>query len=105
MHALRNPRRAQARVQSRPFGIGEYEHLELLSAGKEVAGQKPFPLARWEKERELRINALGYDKGSSNSPYEDGGASKVGKTGRIWRTRRRRDGKVSLFTHFIQRVE
>lgn len=95
MPAVNNPRRSQARTQSKPFGIGEYEHLELLTPDKEIAGQKPFPLARWGKERESRVNGLGYVKGGF-SPDDDGGASKVGKTGRIWRTRRRRDGKVSL---------
>ena len=90
------PRRVQPPrgAQPRPFGVGEYEHIELLTADKEVANEKPFPLAPWEQQRQYRINGLGYVKGSF-SPDDDEGASKIGKTGRIWRTRRRRDGKVS----------
>lgn len=56
-------------------------------------------MKRWEKEREARISAPGYKKGAYG-PDDDEGASKVGKTGKIWRTIRRRDGKVSGFLSF-----
>ena len=69
---------------------------------KEIAGQKPVPLTIWEAEKKARANAAhgpGNVKGGKGVGYylpdNDEGASKVGKTGRIWRTRRRRDGKVS----------
>lgn len=95
MPSVNRSRRSQASVQSDPSGASEYELVELLIPDKEIAGQKPFPLGQWEEEKEARISAPRYIK-TAYSPDNDEGASKVGTTGRMWRARRRRDGKVSF---------
>jgi hypothetical protein len=109
MHELDNPRRFKARMQSKPFAISKYEHVKLLVPTKERAGKKPVP----RKGRVNRTRKTGGGGGDNDdvaaeidrnenaasedddSTEDDEGASKVGTTGRIWRTRRRRDGKVS----------
>jgi hypothetical protein len=63
---------------------------------KEKAGRRPVSVSR---KRKLGIfeNGDAEREGESEDSYGDGeGSSRVGTTGRIWRTRRRRDGKVSL---------
>ncbi len=107
MHELDNPRRFKARLQSKPFAISKYEHVKLLVPTKERAGKKPVPrkgrVSRTKKtgggddndvvvEVDRNANAASED---DDSTEDDEGASKVGTTGRIWKTRRRRDGKVS----------
>lgn len=104
MSAPDNPRRLRARVQSKPFGISTYEHVELLEPAKEFPGRKPVPRGQW-KEQVKAHAATVVDKRrvyTSKDPQdaymvdeEEEETGKVGTTGRIWRTRRRRDGKVS----------
>lgn len=102
MFALDNPRRSQARAQSKRFAISTYEHVELLEPAKEFPGRKPVPRDQWKEE--VKALAATVDKRHlylSKDPQEaylvddEDTTTDVGTTGRIWRTRRRRDGKVS----------
>lgn len=76
---------------------------------KEKAGWRPYVLRkrRGEEGGRGKDNGLGKsggfgkegeEEGESESESEDReGANRVGSTGRVWRTRRRRDGKVGFF--------
>ena len=65
MYVTDNPRRAKARSETNPFAISKYDHLEELVPTDEQDGYAPVKRAR------------------------------KGEGCRIWRTRRRADGKVS----------
>lgn len=76
MHALGRSRRAKTRLETNPYALSDYEHLEVLAPTEERAGHKPTTSKR---------NCL--RRGEIKNP---GAASGT----RILKTRKRRDGKV-----------
>lgn len=76
MYALDNSRRARARLETNPHALSDYEHLEVLAPTEERAGHKPVK----SKRNSLRGGNIG------NSGTVSGT--------RIFKTRKRRDGKV-----------
>lgn len=76
MYALDKSRRTKTRLETNPYGLSDYEHLEVLAPTEEKAGHRPVKSKR---------NSLNGGK------VRDTGAV---SGARILKTRKRRDGKV-----------
>lgn len=81
MDALDKSRRVQKRLETSPYALSDYEHLEVLVPTEERAGHRPVKSKRNSLHGE-NIGNIGAVSGA-----------------RILKTRKRRDGKVkeSLF--------
>ncbi|MCJ1461555.1 hypothetical protein MMC07_000152, partial [Pseudocyphellaria aurata] len=83
MYAPDNSRRARTKLETNMYTLSDYEHLEVLTPTEERAGQRPVK----SKRNSLRGGNIG-------------NAGTISGT-RIFKTRKRRDGKIFRAVEYI----